>query len=50
VERIGADLGDPESRRRLAWWLARRGETEGLRRRAGAGDIRARERLILGPG
>lgn len=50
VQRIGADLGDPESRRRLAWWLARRGDTEELRRRAGAGDTHARECLILGPG
>jgi inorganic triphosphatase YgiF len=50
VERIGADLGYPESRRRLARWLARMGHTEELRRRAEAGDEQARERLVLGPG
>jgi len=50
VHRIGAGLGDPESRRRLAWWLSRMGRTGELRRRARAGDEQARERLATGPG
>jgi len=45
VARLLADMGDDDSRRQLAHWLARRGHVAELRRRADAGDEHARQIL-----
>jgi hypothetical protein len=45
VVRVLADLGDDDAARRLAHWLARRGQTGELQQRAYAGDKHAQQRL-----